>query len=376
VKAKIALAVAIAAAAAMTSGFAQSHAEATVTKGTHLPSLCAKSYDPYREPVSVLRSCGDTIYKLQRVTPLPGGGKAYDYGAYTQLVPPPHFNVLKASDRQLREYALPTRRQYGSRWHAMVRRMRSFVRPAPYLVGLPVTSRTAPIARTEACDYPSCSHNWSGYVAYAGHNYNSVGAGWFEPDFTSGSCSSTSFFQWTGIGGFNGGTLNLGQDGTAFGFPGLGAHQAWIETSENGTLSPPVGISTLFATVDQKFVASASYDSSTKKYDYSMGNDATGKTWSGTSRAVTGVDLSSAEVITERPTLNGQYTDLTPYGNFTVTNPGVGWGSTGSSNFVNLPAADKSPVTMEFSNGNVMSKPSSLNSSNSDFTMTFVRCDG
>jgi hypothetical protein len=76
---------------AMIGVFAPGGSSAAASAHARVPELCARSYNPYRQQVSVLRACGDTILRLRRVTQLPGGGKAYDYGSYTQLVPPPHF---------------------------------------------------------------------------------------------------------------------------------------------------------------------------------------------------------------------------------------------------------------------------------------------
>jgi hypothetical protein len=380
-KLRIAVVAGVVAASAMTSAFAQSPG-ATVSRKMHLSSICGKSYDPYREPVSILRSCGDVIMRLRHVTPLQGGGKAYDYGAYTQFVPPPHFNVLKASDRQLQEYALPTRQKLGSRWYAIVGHIRHFVRPAPYLVGIPAdriatSAVTASTPSTFTCNPPTCAFNWSGYVAYYGHSYNYVAAGWYEPHFVSGSCSSTEFSQWVGIGGsVNAGRPgDLGQDGTAFGEPGIGPHQAWIETIVNDSNSPPIAIKKLFATVGEKFTASTQWVSASKKYAYTMTNSK-GDAFSGESRKVSSKDLSSAEVISERPTLNDKLTDLTPYRAFQVTNPAVGW-SNGDSSFVNLSSSDETPMVMKNqSTGNLMAFPGPLNLATSDFSSNYLRCDG
>ncbi len=366
---RVTIVAAVTAASAMTCAFAPGSGTAAVGEKTHLPLICARSYDPYHEPLSVLRSCGDAILRLRHVTPLPGGGKAYDYGAYTQFLPPAHFNALKASDRQLREYGLPTRQRLGSRWYAFMRHVRHFVRPLPYLAGLPGAHTTAQSVPTDN------TPNWSGYIADSGHSYNGVTAAWKDPAFTSSSCTTTAFLQWVGIGGWNesGGKVILGQDGTAFGYPGLGSRQAWIETSD-GTLSPPVGIN-LYATKDQQFGAETLWDyTSNSEYDYSLVNYYTGDTWDGMSRAVSSVDLSSAEVIAERPLINGSLSNLTPFHPFLVTNPAVLWGSTGSSGLADLPSSDVAALDMVDGSGNLMAAPGSLNQTNSDFTNYSYLC--
>jgi hypothetical protein len=374
-KLKIAVVAAVVAASTLTGAFAQGSPAATVSTKTDHLTVCARSADPYREPVSVLRSCGAVILRLQHVTPLPGGGKAYDYGAYTQLLPPPHFNVLKASDRQLREYALPTRQEFGARWYGLVRHMRSFVKPVPYLVEIPTARNTVSPARAlSVCSY--CSFNWEGYVANAGHVYTGASAAWDEPDFVSTPCSNVDTAQWVGIGGYNG-SPDLGQDGTIFGYPLAGSHQGWIEANDPGGSIVP--IAKLYATIDKKFIAVTTWDSSTTKYNYSMTNDWTGKTWSGTSEAVgSNNDLSSAEVITERTTNgggNGGYYNLTNFQNFQVLNSSILADGTWTT-FNNLPNSDQTLVDMvDHPNGtNLMAYPGTLNSS-SGFTNTWNHCD-
>jgi hypothetical protein len=305
------------------------------------------------------------------VRPLPGGGKAYDYGAATQLMPPPHFNVLKASDKQLQEYGLPTRQRLGSRWRAAARHMLHFIRPTPYLVELPpanVITRRVPAL--SACS--NCSPNWEGYGAIHGHAYTYVAAGWFEPDFLATSCSTTTWVQWTGIGGWN--TGDLGQDGTAFGSTGIGQHQAWIETTTNGDFDGIIAVD-LTAPVGTKVSAGTQWDSGATKYIYGI-TDSNGQLVSLESRAVGSAnDLSSAEVITERtsPSPNVYY-DLSHFEQFQLENTVAGW-SNGTDTFYDLDNnGDATFNNMVDSNNNVMAFPGPLNTS-SDFSSTWNRCN-
>jgi hypothetical protein len=354
---------------------AQGSTAATGTKSAHLSLACLDSTNPYAQSTSVLRSCGDVIYPLRHVTALPGGGKAYDYGVYVQYVPPPDFIVLKASDRQLAEYGLPTRREFSSSWYPMVKDIRRFAQPTPYLVEVPAArAATAPPSRaTFVCASPGCSFNWSGYAAYRGHLYRSIGAGWVEPHFVpTNGCSTSSFSQWVGIGGFYHGSRRLGQDGTSFGEPGLSPHQAFIETINNDN-SGPVAIN-LTATIHRKFVAGASWDPATSRFHYVMANDYTGIAWAGESRRVS-ADLRSAEVIAERPTMSDQHlTNLSDFQNFLVTSAGVTWGSTGSAGLARLPASDVTRIGMHDGAGHLMSDPTRLNSS-SNFSNVYYRCN-
>ncbi len=262
-----------------------------------------------------------------------------------------------------------------------MRHVHHFVKPAPYLVEIPAFHFAASRARSAfQCPvvFPK-SCNWSGYAAYQGHSYNVMSANWDEPQFASSNCSTTAFTQWTGIGGFNnpGSPADLGQDGTAFGVPDVAAHEAWIEAIENNN-GPLIAIDGLKGTPGQEFSATVYWDSSISKYSYTLNNDYTGDIWTGTSRPISNVDLSSAEVIAERPKIDNVYYDLTNYQQFQVTGANVAWGSTGSAFLDNLPSSDVTAVDMY--NGEdpelVMSAPGALNSSDHGFTNHWYHCVG
>jgi hypothetical protein len=335
-------------------------------KAVH-PAICATSYNPYAEAESVLRSCGDVMYPLLKVTRMPGGGKSYDYGVVTQVVPPTGFNALRASSKQLQEYGLPTRKQLGSDWYAYLSHDKHFVGPTPYLVGIPALRRaiTSPVRSDTSCTPPACSNNWSGYEAYTGHSYDFASAVWDEPAFTSDSCNPTAFVQWTGVGGGTTGSEYLGQDGTAFGVPGLSDHQAWIETM-SGSPSPLFGVN-LTATKNDPFSSIAQWVASDSKFEYNMANETTGQIYDGWSRAVD-VDQITAEIIAERPVINGSYSDLSDYQAFAVDDATFGW-DTGTSGLSNMPSGDYTGVVMRDSNLNLMSEPSSV--SNNNFEMIY-----
>jgi hypothetical protein len=359
--------------------FAQGSTTATSTTSARLSLACLSSANPYDQSTSVLRSCGDVIYPLRQVTALPGGGKAYDYGVYVQYMPPPGFSILKASDSQLAEYGLPTRRELGASWYSMVKDVRRFAQPTPYLVEVPAAraATAAPSLAASRCPVPSCSFNWSGYAAYRGHSYNDVSANWVEPHFVpSPGCSTTEFGQWVGIGGLdNSKTTHLGQDGTFFAVPGFSAHQAFIETINND-LSGPVAIN-LTATINRKFGATTFWYSPTSRFRYFMVNDYTGIAWAGGSRRVS-ADLRSAEVIAEDPStvIDGVPVpgNITDFRKFLVTGVGVAWGSHSGVHLSSLPASDVTRIVMRDSAYRLMSAPTGLTRS-SNFTNVFYRCN-
>ena len=324
------------------------------------PALCARSFDPYRAKAAVLRSCGDRILPLRSVTSLPGGGKAYSYGALTQLVPPAHFSPLTASNRQLSEYGFPTRRQLGAQWASLMRHYRGTARPTPFLV-------QAPGAPRPRGNLNSSYLNWSGY-GVTGHDYLGVSAKWFEPSFTSSSCTKPGAFgQWVGLGGASS-LPYLGQDGTSFNYPTLGAHQAFVQVLPNDSNGPvPVA---LYATPGQLFYAQVFWDPANSWYEYFMENDGTGNMASFHSAPATAHDGSTAEVITERPYFpDGTLANLSNYQHFQVQDSTGYWGSSSSAGFNDL---SNQPISMMHS-GHTMSSPGSLMGSN--YNMFWSACD-
>lgn len=329
------------------------------------PAICMTSFDGYSVPQSVARSCGDRILPLLRTTPLPGGGRAYDYGTYTWLEPPAHFNVLRASDKQLSEYGLPTRKQLGRNWRSVASRMRRFIAPSPYLVQIDhVRGFTCGI--TDSC-------GWDGHYV-EGHTYTQVSATWTEPHFTAAGCSGDEFMQWAGLGGIYSVPASLGQTGTAFNVPGLAAHQGFIETIIDGSDSPPVAIDGFVPAAGDTVRASVLWDSSARQYSYLL-TDTTAGSSSGAilSRTDTDPDNTTAEVISERPYVDvdtGQLSQLSDFQSVAVKDATSYWPG-GSAGFVNNP--HHYSIQMFDKSGNPLATTTNLDS-DSDFTNTWVAC--
>jgi hypothetical protein len=336
-----------------------------------VPARCSTSFNPYQAPTSLLHSCGDRILRLKHLTALAGGGDAYDYGDYTVLVPPRHFNPLKASDRQLREYGMPTRKQIGRRWRVLMRHYRYAKAPTPFLVENPHVRAPAPrptaVRRPQACLPPSCSTNWAGYYITSPTPLGEVTATWTEPHFVAKGCSGDEFAQWVGIGGTSS-PADLGQDGTLFNVPGFSAHQGFIETIDNNS-GPPVAASIDPAAGDS-FYASTLWDSASSQFSYFMMDNTTGAVYSAHSRTVT-ADQTTAEVITEAPLKDNVITQLSDFQQVPVT------GAT--AYFAGRPfpfdnsALTHQSLTMEDSSGIVKADPGTL-FSDSHFTTTWGAC--
>jgi peptidase A4-like protein len=317
-------------------------------------ALCAKSYNPYEVAASSLRSCGDRLMTLSRVRSLPGGGKAYSYGTYTQLVPPAHFNVLKASDKQLAEYGILTRKDLGARqWYRLMSHVRSFAGSTPYLVRIPYVHAA------------STSPNWAGYDVND-HNYTQVSTEWVEPQFQGANCSGDAFVQWAGIGGIR--TDDLGQTGTSFNVPGLAAHQGWIEANSGGTGSI-VGVD-FTASANDMIFADVLWDASTSEFQYTLEDLTTGHlaTYTGHSRPVT-ADLQTAEVISERPVINNEYSELSDFSFIPVEDP-MGYWASGDSSFY---SDSHNAITMEES-GNILANTFGSLASDNVFSVIWEGC--
>ena len=302
-------------------------------------STCSTEYNPFTKSTAALRQCGDTIYPLQHVGSLTGGGKSYTYPVsgttITYDVPPPGFNPLKASDAQLQEYNLPTRRQFGPLWARLMRSAHHFLTPPPFLVALPNVRAAL------------TNDHWSGYMA-TGHNYTSAFADYTEPHIYPASCHSSSLVEWAGLGGWN--TGDLAQDGTAISAPGAGNHQSWIEVLP---LEPHIMPQPLYATRGDQFNATTTWHTNPERYSFYMVNVHTGDAIDPVVRTHYH-DPSTAEVITERPLVNGNPTNLSNYHKFFVGLGSVTWGAHGAGGMFQV---HRSAINMVDSSGRTMSHP-------------------
>lgn len=331
------------------------------------PAICSRSVDPYSLPVSVLRSCGDRIWPLLHIRPVPGGGRLYDYGAYTWIAPPAHFNALAAPDKQLTELGLPTRARLGRQWLHVIRHFRHFIQPPPYLVELS-KHKNAP---AYDCNTGNCI--WAGHYV-KGHTYNNVTGTWTEPTFKGAGCSGDEFSQWGGLGGVGSGTGSLAQTGTAFNEAGLAAHQGFIETIIGGIDPGPTAISGFLppsaGNPGDTIYVSVLWDSSLNVYSYLLDDWTTNKS-SGSifSRTDNLPDNSTAEIISERPG-GSNPTELSDFQTVAVQNATSYW-SSGSAGFYHNP--QHYSLIMYNSSGDVLATTNNLDS-NSNFTNTWKQC--
>jgi hypothetical protein len=336
-------------------------------------AACDDFTNVYKMSLPALRQCGDKILPLLKVTPLPGGGKRYDYGAYTRNIPPAGFQVLTATDKQLAEFGFPTHKQLGSRWPAVMGRFRKLLPAGKYMVMLPAGTlrkpkRSSASSSAQPSTVPSTTANWAGHVV-TGHTYNEVLGTWSEPHIVSG-CTGAALAQWVGLGGLGTGSgLDLAQDGTMFNytpFTNLG-HQGFIEriVANSGNAVAAQGFTP--AAGDSVF-ASVTWNG-TDTYAYFMQDGS--NSFSANSRASTTRDNSTAEAITERP-LEPQLANMEDFQPINVTGTESFWNG-GSAGFVNNPSHDSVAMT-----GGGPTNPTLVSTSNltatSNFTNTWHQC--
>lgn len=275
------------------------------------PRDCGASFDPYAYTASALAACpGIKTFALNTVSPLPGGGKSYEYNVdgvpYTYFVPPAGFDPLTATDAQLREYAIPPRPTNPallSEWQLAVMKAQLVTLP-PFLAEVNVSAGNLQYS------------NWSGYVGLASTpSFTSTGGEWVEPSYGGTGCSGTAAVLWSGIGGAAGTPNQIGQAGTAYGNTGINNHQAWSEVvpDQNSIVAQPLTMPS-----GDSITADVAWTGST--YQFNLYNDTTGQSVPGFN-AGRAADYSgvSVEDVVERPRLvsNGQ---LTPLANFQTAN--------------------------------------------------------
>jgi hypothetical protein len=264
------------------------------------PASCAAGIDPYRLPEGALAHCGVTYYPLLRTYPLPDGGTAYAYRAQgaliTYYVPRAGFNPYLASPAVRSAYDIPSMPAAGpgrQRWILMSRHP-WYVTPGPFIV-------SAPAAPT----LNKTSGNYAGYVTFSKHQrYSTVGSLWTEPHFLPSVCKAVNSAFWVGLGGIFK-NEDLAQDGTTFGLPGFGLHQAFWEILP----AKPMPVRGLYATPGQGFDAETEHVRSTKfatEYRFRMANLAVhGKSANFTETVSGGWSGKHADVIVEWPFTTG-----------------------------------------------------------------------
>jgi Peptidase A4 family len=215
--------------------------------------------------------------------------------------------------------------------------------------------------------------NWSGYdVSGDQGEFTSAEAYYTEPRFYHSSCKTTSDVTWAGIGGYAGRggqrRFPLAQDGTGFGVPGLGAHQAWWEIFPQNAYS--VGLSGSIGYTFDAFVAWHGAE----VYSFYM-HDARTNQHVAFREHYNGFSGISGEVINERPKINGKLTNLSNYETETISGSQVnGHGIDSYPPGSGIAQNGRHGLYMEDTARTVMAQPSGVGSGGR-FTIHQDHCD-
>lgn len=357
------LPVLLGAAVLLTVGIGSSGVGATHRAGG--PANCNSSFDPYSYSQAAVSACGYRTFSMLATKAMAGGGTEHEYNMNGHMVktytPPKGFRPYTASNARLAEYGFPARPSNAAslaRWRTEMRNWKGSA-PAPrFLMETNMRSDT------------TYTPNWAGYVIQdLGGNFFTHAEGWYtEPTIYSSRCSHTVESSWAGIGGYN--TSILAQNGTVYDSSGSANHQAWWEIVPE------------FAMVPINFFGHPGYlfDASTRW----LGNNAYRFWFYDYKTATTDVfDISdfnyepeSAEVIIERPTVNGSYTNLSNFGTWNVAEA-----QANEQNFDTYPPTSGNTLTIRHgvhmssrTDGNDLADPSNIGSGGS-FTVSQHNCN-
>lgn len=288
--------------------FGASLAPASAYAG-QLPAYCAG--DPYALSAEQQSQCGDKTYALTSVQNQSDGWTRYTYATPNNptwtVLPPAGFDPVTAPADELATYGIPPKPPATdptglSQWTAAVSRM-SWVTPPARLVAIANATFGPPLSTSDDV--------WAGYLDYEPSSYfHYTYMQFVQPSELASRCDPNDAAGiWTGLGGWD--NNDFGQDGTYMGagLP-LGQYQAWYETD----LGPIYGIN-LFATPGWNFLLQTSYVNGS--YRYNFYNSYTGQNavyYVGDSRFYG----DAADYIIERPTVNGNPTNLSNFGTLTV----------------------------------------------------------
>jgi Peptidase A4 family len=320
---------------------------------------CNSMFNPYSYSRKIVSACGYESSPRIATKPLPGGGNAYIYmqngHKVTFLVPPKGFQPITATAAQLTEYGLPARPKGKAdlaRWEKEMRRAKP-VTPPPFL------------AESHSRAYSTySSNNWSGYVATGSTGaFHQAEAWYWEPTYYSSSCSTNAAVVWAGIGGYLNNTGGLGQDGTAHGVPGLANHQAWYEVVPDNDITP-IGV---YASNTDYMDMSTTWDPGPSYYAF-FEEDITTGAYESFRFNTSDRDTRTAEMIVERPKINGSFSNLSNFQIMTFNKTQAN--GSGLNNFSSLRLLD-----MYDSSGVLMSEPAPIESSPGGyFTVTQHHC--
>jgi len=231
------------------------------------------------------------------------------------------------------------------------------------LLGLLATPATFAVPVSFGRNIPfanNSSLNWAGYAVSSSTGSVTIASGsWVQPSITCGKGSYYAAF-WVGIDGFNSNTVE--QTGTLAQCSNhVASYSAWYEFYPAASVT----ISGLSVKPGDQFTAKVSYSST--QFTTTITDTTTGRSYSATG-SVSSAARSSAECITERPSIGGSITKLADFGTAsfsgcTATINGLS-GAFGSLSGVQS-------INMVSRSGSIIAQTSPLGTDLASFTVTW-----
>ncbi len=225
----------------------------------------------------------------------------------------------------------------------------------------------SPILAPRIADGNNKSLNWSGYaVTGSSGSVTSVSGSWRVPTV---SCQKGSLYAafWAGIDGFNSNTVEqAGVSAQCSG--GSAAYSAWYEFYPN----PSITITGLTVRPGDAVSVTVTYGNGAFTITLVDGSQSFR-----TSGTVSGAARSSAECITERPSIGGSITKLANFGTISFGQDYTSIGSTCSatigatSGTFGAFGSAVQEITMVNARGATLAQPSALTNDGSSFTETW-----
>jgi hypothetical protein len=227
------------------------------------------------------------------------------------------------------------------------------------------------------------STNWSGYVAnlssQAPNSVTAVSGSWVVPTVTGSRHGSSYSSVWVGIDGYSDSTVE--QAGTEQDvINGVPQYRAWWEMYSSGLQQPEQVISMTIQPGD-KITASVQYAGS-GNFVLTIKDTTRNELFTTTKNTTTTqsptAQRSSAEWIVEAPGVGGRQASLANFGSVTFSNasatidPGTGQ-VTGP---ISDPAWQNEVIDMVTNYGTLLDSTSSLDSTGTQFTVTYVGFSG
>ena len=194
-----------------------------------------------------------------------------------------------------------------------------------------------------------------------------------QPAAESTTCSNAQQGVWTGLGGWNSGTL--AQDGTALPGSLSSGYNAWYEYFNSSSNHGPTILSKLSVAAGDSMHLYVAYSTTNGTIDFYVANNSNGTSQS---VEVTGVgtayyDGSTADYIAERPSCGSNC--LYPLQHFSTFSTSTAEAETTGGTWIPISSSPDPYKLLMYAGSTELAAPSSLNSSGDGFSTTWYNCN-